>query len=163
MNARTIPVRRGLLAGAFLLLGLVSAAGAQTCQTPLPINSNVANFGNTCTAPNSLPSYGPLPSPHRDVIYTFSNTWYSRTTSLTFWSDSPGFSPTVLILGSPCSMNSPILAIGETQPPAAGFIDLSDLPYGTYYVAMTTDLTEYDPNVCGEFGMSATRVGRTKM
>lgn len=72
---------RGCMAA---LIGcFATAAVAQTCQNPLTINANVSNFGNTCTAPDSLPAYGGIASPHREVVYRFTQSWYRWTGSIT--------------------------------------------------------------------------------
>lgn len=57
------------VAGVLALFG--GQVAAQTCASPLPIASNQSLLGDTCTATNSLPSYGGTTSTQNEIVYSF--------------------------------------------------------------------------------------------
>ena len=59
-----------LLAGA-LMCSFAGAATANTCANPIQVFSNSTFSGDTCTAPNSLPSYGGTVSPQTEIVHFF--------------------------------------------------------------------------------------------
>ena len=116
--------------------GLSAQAFAQTCATPLPITSggtpNGTRSGDLCTATNTLPGYGGIPSPQREVIYSF----VAQSANATITVAANTFGGTVVLMPSPCSSSTDIIAAGNAGDPMV----VAGLTSGqTYYVIFTAD------------------------
>lgn len=108
------------------------SAVAQTCEAPLLLTEGV-NQANTCLASNSLPILGSLPSPHRDVVFSFTISAGMGNGTILVDADFPA---AFLLLPAPCSMSSEPIA--AAWPGESMMIDGS-LPPGAYYVVATGD------------------------
>jgi hypothetical protein len=120
--------------GVSLLALSAGSAFAQTCATPLPIASNSARSGDTCTATNSLPGYGGVPSPQTEIVYSFVAQAANATISLA--QTGTAFGATMFLMPSPCSSSTDPIAFGDFTTPMA----VNGLTNGqTYYVIITAD------------------------
>ena len=127
--------------------GLSAQAFAQTCASPLPITSggtpNGTRSGDLCTATNTLPGYGGIPSAQNEVIYSFVAQSANATISLA----ANTYGATVVLMPSPCSSSTDIIAAGNAATPMA----VNTLTNGaTYYVIVTADPSG-PPNACGPY------------
>lgn len=112
--------------------GLSAQAFAQTCASPLPVTSNSTKSGDTCTAANSLIGYGAVPSPQREIIYSF--VAQSANANITVLANT--FGGTIFLMPSPCASSTDIIAAGNAGSP----MPVTGLTNGqTYYVIMTAD------------------------
>lgn len=131
-------------------LGLSAQAFAQTCASPLPITSggtpNGTRSGNLCTATNTLPGYGGVPSPQAEVVYSF----VAQSANATITVAMNSFGGTVVLMPSPCSSSTDITAAGNAGNPMV----VSGLTNGaTYYVIMTAD-PGGPPAACGPYTLT---------
>lgn len=142
-------LRRWLLVAA----GLTSAGGlqAQTCASPLPLLSAGGSVtGNTCDASNSLPGYGIIPSPQREVVYSFAGTANNFMASITH--TGTAFGATMLLLPTPCSSSTDPIAIGDFMTP----MNIGGLDVGsTYYLIVTAD-PGGPADACGPYAVQVT-------
>jgi hypothetical protein len=116
-----------------LALGMGNAF-AQTCAAPLAINSNSDVSGDTCTASNTLPGYGGISSPQSEIVYSFVAEGADAVISLA--ETGTPFGGTVVLMPSPCSSSTDIIAAGDFSTPMA----VNGLTDGaTYYVIVTAD------------------------
>src|SRR5689334_16490661 len=120
------------------LCGVSTMAGAQTCASPLPIQSNSTKNGNTCSAPtgtgsNSLSSYGGTPSPQNEIVYSFVAQSANATIAVT---DPGSMGAAVFLMPSPCSTSTDPIQFGFAGTP----MPVNTLTNGqTYYVIITAD------------------------
>lgn len=124
--------------GVSLLALSAGSVFAQTCATPLPITSggtpNGTVSGNTCTATNSLPGYGGVPSPQNEIVYSF--VAQSANASIALAQTGTAFGATMFLMPSPCSSSTDPTAFGDFTTPMA----VNGLTNGqTYYVIITAD------------------------
>lgn len=130
-----------------VLLGALAISGqvaAQTCATPLPIYSNPAGAGqpqdgpytgDTCTATNSLGTYGGTGSPQNEIVYTFVAQNAAATLALTATGGFSGTTASVLLLPA-CAANADPIAFGVPGTP----MQVTGLTNGqTYAVVVTAD------------------------
>lgn len=141
-------MKRVLFASIALAFG--ANAMAQTCASPLPIQSDSAVSGDTCTASNTLPTYGGTPSPQSEIIYSFVAQGANASISLAH-TGAP-FGATMFVMPSPCSLATDPIALGDFTTPMA----VNGLTDGaTYYVIITAD--PGGPNAaCGPFTATVT-------
>jgi hypothetical protein len=134
----------------FLLAGLATTGlHAQTCATPLPL-LGIANTGDTCVAPNSLPGYGGVPSPQREVVYSFVGSANNLTANIQ--QTGTPFGATILLLPAPCSSSTDPIAIGDFMTPMV----IGGLTSGaTYYLVVTAD-PGGPANACGDYALQVT-------
>ncbi|MBX3726318.1 MAG: hypothetical protein KF823_10400 [Xanthomonadales bacterium] len=138
-------MKRVLFASIALAFG--ANAMANTCAAPLPIAGGTIN-GDTCTAPNSLPSYGGTVSPQREVVYSFVAQDANGSVAIS----GPIPDGAVFLMPSPCSSSTDPIAFGFAGTPMA----VTGLTNGqTYYVIVTTD--PGGPNdACGAYTLNVT-------
>jgi hypothetical protein len=135
--------------GVSLLAFSAGSAFAQTCASPLPIAGGVFN-GDTCTAANTLPSYGGTVSPQREVIYSFVAQGANGTIDIT--GAIPGGA--VFLMPSPCSSSTDPIDFGFQGVPLT-LSDSGTVNGQTYYVIVTTD--PGGPNdACGAYTLTVT-------
>lgn len=143
-------MKRVLFASIALAFG--ANAMAQTCASPLPIQSNSAVSGDTCTAENSLPGYGGTPSPQREIVYSF--VAQSANATIAIAETGAAFGAGIFLMPSPCSV--------ATDPTALGFpgspMPVNGLTNGqTYYVIVTAD-PGGPADACGPFTATVTGI-----
>jgi len=136
---------RGMHPAAALLFiactAFYGSAGAQTCESPLPINSDPPSHVDTCSTGNSLPVLGGvIPSPHSDAVFSFRMV---PGLSGNLWIDA-NFQATAFLMPSPCGQNTPLLDAGNTPTS----IVLDGLSHGTYFLVISGDPDASTP-VCG--------------
>lgn len=125
-----------------------SPATAQTCESPVTL-MNGMNHADTCQASNSLPAFGGIiPSPHRDVVFSFQ---VPSSPANGIISVSADFPASFLLIPAPCGM--------VTQPIAAAWpgemiIVDSSVPTGQYFVVATGDPT-LPADICGNVWLNA--------
>lgn len=152
MNMPSRPARCGVLLAATSALACAGTASAQSCQAPLPILTDIVQGFDTCQSANHLPGFGPLPSPHPDIVHVFEAA-PGLQGGIQVWSQ-PGTPPlTVVLLAGACSAaNTPLavwnLAFGPAQIPASGW------PAGPVYLVVTGDPDVPGP-VCGAYQITA--------
>lgn len=128
----------------------VSNAFAQTCASPLQIFSDSSVTGDTCTASNSLPGYGGISSPQNEIVYSFVAQGASASIGLA--ETGAAFGGTVVLMPSPCSSSTDIIAAGDFSTPMA----VSGLTDGsTYFVIVTAD-PGGPAGACGAFTATVT-------
>lgn len=117
--------------------GLSAQAFAQTCATPLPITSGGTptgtRSGDLCTATNSLPTYGGISSPQKEVVYSF----VAQSANATISYVANGYTGVMYLMPSPCSLSTDPIALGTsvgTPLPVAGLTNGA-----TYYVIVTAN------------------------
>lgn len=143
-------MKRVLFASIALAFG--ANAMAQTCASPLPIQSNSAVSGDTCTSSNTLPGYGGIPSPQSEIIYSFVAQGANATISLAH-TGAP-FGATMFVMPSPCSSSTDPIALGDFTTPMA----VTGLTDGaTYYVIITGD-PGGPADACGPFTATVTGI-----
>lgn len=137
----------------FVLTGLANAGvSAQTCTNPLPLLPITAVTGDTCTAENSLPGYGGVPSPQREVVYALTAQGVNMTAAVAH-TGTP-FGATMFLLPTPCSSSTDPIAIGDFNTPMA----VSGLNVGaTYYLVVTAD-PGGAASACGAYAVSLTSI-----
>ncbi|WP_313913033.1 hypothetical protein [Tahibacter sp.] len=126
---------------------------AQTCASPLPLISSAAISGDTCTATNSLPSYGGTTSAQNEIVYSF-----------VAGPTPPGFGPMVIGQTGGFVATAAVVFLlpactASTDPIAFGFpgspmnLDATGMTPGQrYYVVVTAD--PGGPNTgCGQFSL----------
>ncbi len=128
---------------------------AQTCANPLPIVSNATRTGDTCTATNSLPSYGGTTSAQTEVIYSFvagpTPPTYGDLT-ITATGGFAGTTAAVFLLPA-CTASTDPIAFGIPGTPLS--VSGAGLTAGqTYYVVVTADPGD-DATGCGQFSVSS--------
>jgi hypothetical protein len=133
--------------GVSLLALSAGSVFAQTCAAPLPIAAG-AFAGDTCTAANTLPSYGGTVSPQNEVIYSF--VAQNANGTITISGAIPGGA--VFLMPSPCSSSTDPIDFGFVGTP----LTLEGLTNGqTYYVIVTSD--PGGPNTaCGAYSLAVT-------
>lgn len=135
-----------------MTLSWAGTALAQSCQAPLPIITGIVQGFDTCQSANHLPSFGPVPSPHPDIIHAFEAA-PGLQGSIQVWSQ-PGTPPlTVVVLAGTCSAGTSPLAVwnlasGPAQIPASGW------PAGPVFVVVTGD-PDVPGSVCGAYQITA--------
>lgn len=134
--------------------GFASSSFAQSCAAPLPIGSagsaNAVKTGDTCTATNQLSSFGLVPSPQNDIIYSFVAQSANATIALS--ANAAAWGGTVYLMPSPCADATDIINGGNSAAPMA----VTGLTNGaTYYVIMSGD-PGGAANACGPFTLTVT-------
>lgn len=125
-------MKRVLFASIALAFG--ANAMAQTCASPIQIFSDTPFNGDSCTADNTITGFGPLPSPHNDVVYSFVAQGANATLTM---NAAAGYDYAVLLIDA-CSAIAPAPLNGSTGPANGGNFQLSGLTDGnTYYVVVT--------------------------
>lgn len=124
---------------------------AQSCQAPLPIPTGTVQPFDTCQSANHLPSFGPIPSPHRDIVHVLRAS-SGLVGSLRIHAQ-PGASLVALVLTGTCdSFTLPVaswdLSSGPAQIPVTGWSARS------VYVVVTTD-PGVPASVCGGYEIDA--------
>lgn len=141
-------MKRALFASIALAFGANAMAQPGTCADPLPITSNSVVSGDLCTASNTLPVYGGVPSPQREIIYSFVANGADATLELTH-TGAP-FGGTMFVMPSPCSLSTDPISLGDfgTPMPVGPGQGINDGE--TYYIIVTAD-PGGDPDACGPF------------
>lgn len=135
-----------LVASALALSLASSFAFAQTCASPITINSNSTVDGDTCGAANVIPSFGALPSPHNDVVYSFVAEGADATISM----PASNFNYGAFLLDACDTDGNAFPTQAITNPPGGSF-QVSGLVDGqTYYIVVSGSPAEGNP-VCGTF------------
>lgn len=117
-----------------VLATFAGSAFAQTCGAPLPMMTDTDVAGDTCSAENTITGFGPLPSPHNDIVYSF----VAQGANATLTVDAAGGYDYGLILVDACNPISPAPLNATTGPGNGGNFQLTGLTDGsTYYVVMT--------------------------
>ena len=135
-----------IVAAAALLPGL--PATAQTCESPIVLQNGM-NHADTCQASNSLPALGGgLPSPHRDVVFSFQ---VPSSPANGIISVSADFPAAFVLIPAPCGMIT--VPIAAAWPGELIVVDAS-VPPGQYFVVATGDpiLTG---DICGNVWLTA--------
>jgi len=139
-----------------LVVGMAfqASAFAQTCANPLAINSNSQVSGDTCTATNSLPTYGATGSPQTEIVYSFVAQGANATISVGNTTGFNGSTPFFVLMPSPCAPGTDYIKAGAAGADMAvnGLIDGQ-----TYYVIMTADPTG-PANACGTYTLTVTGI-----
>lgn len=138
-----------------ILLGALAVSGqtvAQTCATPLPLYSPPAQgpyTGDTCTAANSLATYGGTGSPQTEIVYSFVAQNANATLSLAAIGGFAGTTASMLMLPV-CAANADPIAFGVPGTP----MTVSGLTNGqSYFVVVTAD--PGGPALgCGQYSLS---------
>ncbi|WP_313913030.1 hypothetical protein [Tahibacter sp.] len=115
-------------------------AAAQTCANPLPIVSNVPVSGDTCTAANSLPSYGGTTSAQNEIVYSFVAGPTPPTYGDLLIAQTGGFAGSAggVFLLPACTASTDPIAFGVVGAPLS--VSTSGITPGqTYYVVVTAD------------------------
>lgn len=135
------------LTACVLGLSLVSSiAFAQTCASPLPIQSDSSQNGDTCAAGNVIPSFGALPSPHNDIVYSF----VAQGANATITMPASDFNYGAFFLDACDTDGNAFPTQAITNPPGGSF-PVSGLVDGqTYYIVVSGSPAEGNP-VCGTF------------
>ena len=131
-----------------MCFGLSAQAFAQTCASPLPISSggtpNGTVSGDLCTATNSLPTYGGITSPQKEMIYSFVAQGANATIAYT----ANGYTGVVYLMPSPCAPSTDPTGIGTST---GTNMTVSGLTNGaTYYVIFTANPGGPE-DACGTF------------
>lgn len=138
---------------ALLALCISASAAADptnSCSNPLPITSNSVVTGNLCLFNNTLPLYGAVSSPQRDAIYSF----VANNASATITIAPNTWGATVVLMPTPCSLSTDIIAFGDASFPMV----VTGLTNGqTYYVIMTAD-PGGPGDACGQYQMTVTGI-----
>ncbi len=127
---------------------------AQTCASPLPLYSNLTVVGDTCTATNTLPSYGGTTSAQNEIVYSF-----------VAGPTPPGYGAGAIVPTGGFAGTAPVVFLlpactASTDPIAFGFpggplnFNAAGMTLGQrYYVVVTAD--PGGPNSgCGQFWFS---------
>ena len=140
------------------LASLAATSGtafAQTCASPLPITSQGGPHGvvsgDTCTATNTLPSYGGTTSPQNEIVYSFVAQSANAQISIVQNGGFAGSTGAVFLLPA-CTASTDPIAFGFPGSPMV----VNGLTNGqTYYVVATAD--PGGPNAgCGQFTATVT-------
>lgn len=123
---------------------------AQTCASPLDIGSPGAVSGDTSTAENTIAGFGPLPSPHNDIVYSFVAEGANATITVSAASYDYGV---VLIQTCAGVSSAPIQASTGPGPGGAFTIATDSLVDGTTYYIVVTGNPSVDTPVAGTFTM----------
>lgn len=138
---------------AFVCLGLAAEVQSQACHSPHPIFEHTDNPGDTCTSGDWWPWLGPIPSPHRDVIYHFEAWDANVTIRFTLEGDMSMFpEASAFLMSSPCGAGEPI-KFGNLMSPIViepGELTVSD----DYFVVVTADPASL-PGTCGAYNLRA--------
>lgn len=147
-------MRKALLVASIALGGVMASGSvfAQTCASPLPIQSNTSALpGDTCAAGNPFPSFpGGIPSGHNDVVYSFVAQGANATINVQGQGTltAPGW-----VVLAPCdAVNGNIVASGSNAGGSASGV-VNGLTDGTtYYLVVTTDPGAGQPDTnCGAY------------
>ena len=126
------------------------SAFAQTCDSPLQLTVGT-HSGDTTTAANTIAGFGPLPSPHNDIVYSFVAEGADSTITVT----ESNYDYAVVVI-SACDGVSPAPLFASTGPAAGGEFQLGGLTDGaTYYVVITGNPSVDQPQN-GTFTLTAT-------
>lgn len=130
-----------------LLPVLVPPAGAQTCAAPVPIPADpIPVSGDTCLVPNSLPTIGPIPSPHNDFVLTF----VGHPAMQGHLHVQGHFDGAVYLLPGTCDASTEPVVAEFFAPGDAVQVPVAGLQLQPYYVVVTGDPGSL-PNTCGQF------------
>ncbi|HUD43609.1 MAG TPA: hypothetical protein VMR06_16605 [Dokdonella sp.] len=142
------------LAAALAFALPVTAAQAQTCGLPLPIEipdplTPYVHSGNTCMAGNVIDSVEGIALPHRDIVYQF-RTGGGGGIDASFTAS--GFPATMLLVkGDPANGSSTVVDFGDATVP----MTTGPLADGVYTLIVTGDPSHATPQ-CGTYTL---RVG----
>ncbi len=132
---------------AILLCACLPVDGlAQTCINPLALPLNGELSGDTCTAPNSLPGFGPVPSPQRDVVHRI-DPWAQE-----FTATLSGSSDVQLLLLPRCAQGADPIAATMTQIDG-GRLRIPAGTGSTRYLVVTGDSSQL-PETCGAYRLA---------
>jgi hypothetical protein len=141
----------------FVLVGALVAAdqvGAQTCASPLPLFPQgplppSTYTGDTCTATNTLPSYGGTGSTQNEIMYSFVAANSNGQATIATTGGFAGTTAMVFLLPSCDSATAEPMAFGTV----GGTMSVAGLTLGrTYYLAVTAD-PGGAPAGCGQYAM----------
>ncbi|MBX3724328.1 MAG: hypothetical protein KF823_00225 [Xanthomonadales bacterium] len=143
---------RALFPATVMALTCDGTASAQSCQTPLPIITGIVQGLDTCQSANHLPAFGPVPSPHPDIVHVFEAS-RGLQGGIQVWSQAGAPPLAVVLLAGTCSAaTAPLaawdLAGGPAQIPASGW------PAGPVYLVVTGD-PGLPGSVCGAYQLTA--------
>lgn len=139
----------GCVLSAFASVG----AYAQTCASPLPIQSNSSVSGDLCTdGSNSLPSYGGTGSPQDEIVYSFVAQGANATIAIE--ETAGAFGAGIFLMESPCAASTDVKQLGFPGSP----LPVQTLTDGqTYYVIVTAD-PGGPADACGAFTATVTGI-----
>ncbi|HJU38108.1 MAG TPA: hypothetical protein VJ724_00950 [Tahibacter sp.] len=141
------------LAAALLVFGGV--ASAQTCASPIPLPSSLTVTGDTCTATNSLSSYGSITSEQNEIVYSFiagPDILPYSTILLAVMGGFAGSSLNAFLLPT-CNASTDPTDVGTPGVPMT-LQDAGLVQGQTYFIVVTADPTSLAAS-CGQFSMSA--------
>lgn len=147
-SLRACPGRRAVQAGLLAGAALAGPAMAQSCQAPLAVPTGTVQPFDTCQSANHLPNFGPIPSPHRDIVHVL-RVSSGLPGSLRIRAQPGASSLVALVLTGTCDSSTlPVatwdLSSGPAQIPVTGWSARS------VYVVVTTD-PGVPASVCGAY------------
>jgi len=113
-----------------LLGGAVTAQAQMTCATAQPIFGHVAVSGDTTTAGNPIGAFGPLPSPHNDLIYTLTPTGDGAFGTIVVTAANYNYG---IFLTTDCNGSTSPPLQAATGPAVGGSINIDGTVVGTRY------------------------------
>lgn len=127
-----------LAIGTSIALCAFGSVAAQTCGSPLPIQSNSTKSGDTCTAANTLPNYGSTPSPQSEIIYSYTSNGANATVSITKDNAGTGAWAPGILLSPSCDSSTNPVALGDVNNDM--IVNTGNSPDGaTMYIYVTSD------------------------
>lgn len=135
-----------VLASLVAAFGMSANVSAQTCASPLPIYSNSSVSGDTCDAENTLPGYGGIASPQREVIYSFTANSADATMTINLNGLPEG---AVFLMPSPCASSTDPTDFGFGGTPMV--IQPGDLVDGQEYFIIVTADPGGPADACGAY------------
>jgi len=112
-------------------LAVPALAQAQaTCATAQVVQSNATISGDTTTAGNPIGAFGPLPSPHNDLIYTFTPTGAGASGNITVTAANYNYG---IFLTTDCNGSTSAPLQAATGPAAGNGFPVDGTTVGTQY------------------------------
>lgn len=106
-----------------------------TCAEAQVIQSNSTINGDTSTAGNPVGAFGPLPSPHNDMIYTFTPSGTGASGSITVTEASYNYG---IFLTTDCNGSTSAPLQAATGPAAGGSFPVDGTTVGTQYYVIVS-------------------------
>lgn len=126
------------------IAGASGMALAQTCAAPIAIHSNETVTGDLCSAQNSLPTYGGITSPQKEIVYSF----VAQGANATINYAANGYTGVAYLMPSPCAPATDPIALGTSVGTDMAVNGLTDGQ--TYYLIITANPGGPE-DACGTF------------
>lgn len=137
----------------FLMAAASGSASAQSCAAPLLLQHQVLTTGDTCAAQNEL---GTLcifaQSPANDIIYLMNVALPYTALHVGLTNNTSAWNAALVLIQGVCNGDSTCPRVADAGGPgAAEVLDVAGLAAGTYFVVVTSAVSD---TTCGSYSLS---------